>query len=89
MATHPTSVSRKATPAQRRLATALEALHVLQAQGHGVFNTSQFSRTDREALLAARYLQPVIQGWYMSRTSLPPIATPGSAPTGAYRRSTR
>lgn len=66
MATHPTSVSRKATPAQRRLATALEALHVLQAQGHGVFNTSQFSRTDREALLAARYLQPVIQGWYMS-----------------------
>lgn len=57
---------RKATPAQRRLATALEALRTLQEQGRSVFNTSEFSRADREALVGAGFLQPVIQGWYMS-----------------------
>ncbi len=66
MATLPATNARKATPAQRRLSTALEALHALQQQGLSVFNTSEFSRADREALMAAGFLQPVIQGWYMS-----------------------
>ena len=63
--TRPSSI-RAATPAQRRLAAGLEALHALQQQGQSVFNTNAFSRADREALVGAGYLQPVIQGWYMS-----------------------
>ena len=66
MATTQPSTLRTATPAQRRLAAGLEALHALQQQGQSVFNTNEFSRADREALVGAGYLQPVIQGWYMS-----------------------
>ena len=74
MASSPAANPRKATPAQRRLATALEALHALQQHGLSVFNTSEFSRTDREALMGAGFLQPVIQGWYMSAS---PSIKPG------------
>ncbi|CAN7746172.1 Fic family protein [Variovorax sp. LjRoot84] len=66
MATNQATASRTATPAQRRLAAGLGALHALQQQGLSVFSTNQFSRADREALLHAGYIQPVIQGWYMS-----------------------
>ncbi|WP_238136935.1 Fic family protein [Variovorax sp. JS1663] len=48
------------------MAVALQTLHTLQEGGTHVFHTSQFSRLGREALLQAGYLQPVIQGWYMS-----------------------
>jgi len=57
MVTTQPSTIRTATPAQRRLAVGLEALHALQQQGHTVFNTNEFSRADREALLRAGYLQ--------------------------------
>jgi len=57
---------RKATPAQQRLASGLETLHALQQQGSSVFPTSAFARGEREALVLAGYIQPVIQGWYMS-----------------------
>jgi hypothetical protein len=74
MATNPAANLRKTTPAQRRLAAALEALHALQQHGLSVFNTSEFSRTDREALVGAGFLQPVIQGWYVSAS---PSTKPG------------
>ncbi len=74
MATNPAANLRKTTPAQRRLAAALEALHALQQHGLSVFNTSEFSRTDREALMGAGFLQPIIQGWYMSAS---PSTKPG------------
>lgn len=67
MATNLTSTTNPTvTPARRRLAAGLDALHVLQRQGQNVFSTSEFSGADREALLQAGYIQPVIQGWYMS-----------------------
>ncbi|HSW18534.1 MAG TPA: Fic family protein [Ramlibacter sp.] len=66
MATNQATAGGMVTPAQRRLAIGLETLHALQQQGLSVFSTSQFSRADREALLQAGYIQPVIQGWYMS-----------------------
>ena len=59
---------RTATPAQRRLATALEALRTLQEQGRSVFNTGEFSRADREALVGAGFLQPVIPVSYTHLT---------------------
>lgn len=66
MATNQATPGRTATPAQRRLAAGLEALHALQQQGVSVFSTNELSRVEREALLRAGYIQPVIQGWYMS-----------------------
>ena len=67
MATNSTAPARQMpTPAQRRLAVTLQTLHTLQEGGTHVFHTRQFSRLGREALLQAGYLQPVIQGWYMS-----------------------
>ena len=53
-------------PAQRRLASGLKALHALQGEGRSAFNTGEFSRADREALLRGGYLQGVIQGWYVA-----------------------
>ena len=67
MATNSNAPAKKLpTPAQRRLALALQALHTLQEGGTHVFHTTRISRLDREALLRAGFLQPVIQGWYMS-----------------------
>jgi fido (protein-threonine AMPylation protein) len=54
-----------ATPAQRRLAQALQSLKALQDEGRHVLRTSELGRTEREALLRAGYLRPIIKGWYM------------------------
>jgi Fic family protein len=54
------------TPAQRRLAAALQELKGLQVRGISVLRTADISRASREALLEAKYLQPIITGWYMS-----------------------
>jgi hypothetical protein len=61
-------------PAQRNLAAGLAVLLALQEKGRNVFSTSEFPRAAREALLKAGYIQPVIQGWYMSAA---PSSTPG------------
>jgi fido (protein-threonine AMPylation protein) len=53
------------TPAQRRLAAALRSLKLLQDSGMTVLRTSDLSRLDREALVAAGFLKPIIKGWYM------------------------
>jgi len=53
------------TPAAKQLGAALPALKALQDQGRAVFQTDEFSRTDRQALLSAGFLQPILRGWYM------------------------
>ena len=53
------------TPSQRRLASALTSLKSLQDSGLTVLRTNDLSRDDREALVAAGFLKPVIKGWYM------------------------
>jgi fido (protein-threonine AMPylation protein) len=53
------------TPSQRRLANALTSLKRLQDSGLTVLRTIELSRDDREALVDAGFLTPVIKGWYM------------------------
>ncbi len=53
------------TPSQRRLANALISLKGLQDSGLTVLHTNELSRDDREALVGAGFLKPVIKGWYM------------------------
>lgn len=53
------------TPSQRRLANALISLKGLQDIGLTVLRTNELSRDDREALVEAGFLKPVIKGWYM------------------------
>ena len=53
------------TPSQRRLANALISLKGLQDSGLTVLRTNELSRDDREALVDAGFLKPVIKGWYM------------------------
>ena len=53
------------TPSQRRLTKALISLKSLQDSGLTVLRTSELSRHDRESLLDAGFLKPVIKGWYM------------------------
>jgi len=53
------------TPSQRRLASALISLKSLQDSGLTVLRTNELSRDDREALVNAGFLKPVIKGWYM------------------------
>jgi fido (protein-threonine AMPylation protein) len=54
-----------ATP-HEKLADALEVLRHLQASGRRVFQSGEFSRTNRERLLKNGFLQEVIQGWLIS-----------------------
>jgi fido (protein-threonine AMPylation protein) len=51
------------TPSQRRLAHALIALKRLQDEGLSVLRTNELSRLDRESLIDAGFLKPVIKGW--------------------------
>jgi Fic family protein len=60
--------------AQEKLAAALGDLKDLQAEGARVFQSEQFSRTSRERLLEAGFLQDVIRGWVVSAD---PTARPG------------
>ncbi len=54
------------TPSQRRLANARISLKSLQDRGHMVLCTNELSRDDRESLVDAGFLKPVIKGWYMT-----------------------
>lgn len=53
------------TPSQRRLANALTSLKRLQDSGQAVLHTSELTRDDRESLVDAGFLKPIIKGWYM------------------------
>lgn len=60
-------------PAQRRLASALRKLKQRQDRGQAVFQSDDFTRADREALIAAGFLRMVVKGWYL-------VVRPGDAP---------
>ena len=61
-----------------KLATSLEKLHQLQSGGRHVFWSSQFSRVDRERLLAQGFLREVIKGWLIATS--PGIARGDTTP---------
>lgn len=52
--------------ANEKLATALEELRKLQADGLRVFRSDQLSRTNRERLIENGFLQEAIKGWLLS-----------------------
>jgi len=54
-----------ATP-HEKLANSLTALMDLQDGGRRVFQSNEFSRTDRERLLQNGFLREIIKGWLMS-----------------------
>ena len=62
-----------ATPAQRRLATALRHLQQHQDRGQVVFQSDGLDRRDREALVNNGFLRMVVKGWYL-------VSRPGDAP---------
>lgn len=53
-----------ATP-QERLAEALQALRALQDQGKVAIKSDDLTRTHRERLQRAGFLEPVMRGWYI------------------------
>lgn len=63
-----------ATP-NEKLAASLEQLKSLQDSSHRVVRSSALSRTHRERLIRAGYLQEVIKGWYLPAR---PDVSPGS-----------
>src|SRR5262249_5854684 len=60
-------------PLHEKLAGSLEKLHALQEDGRRVFQSSEFTRLDRERLLRQGFLREVIKGWLIS-------ASPDTAP---------
>lgn len=61
------------TPAQRRLTAALRTLKQLQGRGIVAIRSADLNRREREALVAAGFLRPVVKGWYL-------VSRPGDAP---------
>jgi hypothetical protein len=61
------------SPVQRRLAAALRTLQQRQEKGQAVFRSADFERREREALVQAGFLRPVVKGWYL-------ISRPGEVP---------
>lgn len=61
------------SPAQRRLAAALQTLKQRQDRGQVVFRSADLERREREALVEAGFLRPVVKGWYL-------VSRPGDAP---------
>jgi fido (protein-threonine AMPylation protein) len=64
-----------ASPHEKR-AESLAALAKLQAGGSRVFNSDQLSRTHRERLLKAGFLQQVVKGWLIASS---PDTPPGES----------
>src|SRR3972149_7578363 len=52
---------------QQKLATSLDALKTLQDRGLHAIPGTALSRTDRQALQRAGFLQKVIRGWYIPK----------------------
>lgn len=50
---------------REKLAAALGALKAIQDRGRQAIPGTELARGDREILLRARYLKPVIRGWYI------------------------
>jgi hypothetical protein len=61
------------SPAQRRLAAALRSLKQLQDRAQVVVRSADIDRREREALVDAGFLRPVVKGWYL-------VSRPGDAP---------
>ena len=61
------------SPARRQLAAALRTLKRFQDRGQVVFQSAELDRRDREALVQAGFLQPVVKGWYL-------VSRPGGDP---------
>jgi len=53
------------TPAQRRLADALDTLKRLQDGGKTVIKSVDLARTQRESLVRNGFLRLIVKGWYM------------------------
>nr|WP_321358920.1 Fic family protein [uncultured Hyphomonas sp.] len=51
--------------AHEKLAKSLTALKVLQDKGRTAIRTDDLSRTNRDRLVEAGYLQPVMRGWFI------------------------
>jgi hypothetical protein len=64
------------SPPNTKLADALAALALLQRTGHRVIQSKQLSRTQRERLVKAAFLQEVLKGWYLP--ARPDVATGAS-----------
>lgn len=64
------------TPAQRRLAEALDALK-LQDAGRTVIKSGDLARLQRESLVGNGFLRLIVKGWYMP-------SRPGSTPETAH-----
>ena len=54
-----------AAPSQRKLADALAALKGLQEAGKSVVRSTDLTRSQRESLVKAGFLQLIVKGWYM------------------------
>ena len=50
---------------REKLADSLEALEALQKRGEAAIRSADLSRTNRQRLLQAGYLEEVIKGWYV------------------------
>lgn len=53
------------TPAQRRLADALDVLKKLQDGGKTAVKSSDLTRLQRESLVSNGFLRLIVKGWYM------------------------
>lgn len=53
------------TPAQRRLADALDVLKKLQDGGKAAVRSSDLTRLQRESLVSNGFLRLIVKGWYM------------------------
>lgn len=56
----------RVAPAQRQLAAALRRMKRLQDQGKVVFRSADLNRKERESLMGAGFLLPVVKGWYLA-----------------------
>lgn len=56
----------RAAPAQRQLAAALSRMKRLQDQWKVVFRSADLNRKERESLMGAGFLRPVVKGWYLA-----------------------
>lgn len=63
-------------PPNEKLAESLSVLAALQRQGHRVVRGTQLTRTHRERLVRAGFLEEVLKGWYLP--ARPSELSPGS-----------
>jgi Fic/DOC family len=52
------------SPAKLRLAAALRSLQQIQEQGKAIVRSAELERRERESLIAAGYIHPIVKGWY-------------------------